>query len=387
MTSKQKTVLDLIKQDSFQLNELWQIFKFAAIHLKNKLIIFFISLIILGQIHYSFSPKEYEAVASVAVEQGAASGNQNLSGLGSLLGVNISGQNSISNNLMGPEMYQEIVHSQAFLNDLVIEKIPTNITNKDSLSLEEFFLNGEPETYFKKLMTPISYFKNGFKLDNQVNKEIDKINSKTDSNSIVKQEINPALIFSNKVPPIVSINGTRAKAIGIMKKRIIVEFKGKACIIKVKMPDPLVSAVVSKLVLEKLISYVTQYRTTKQRDNIDYLEKRFFEAEIKYKNAQQNLAGFKDNSLGIIFQSVQSREQILSNEMTISFNIYNQFATQLEQARIDLKKETPLFTILEPITIPGAAAEPIRSKILLKYILMGVVLSMSMILFTAIKPY
>ena len=386
MQLDKKSILDLIAQESFQLSELWQIFKFAAIRSRNKLIVVFIILIMLGQIHYSFSPKEYEADANVMVEQGAASNNQSISGLGSLLGVNVNGLNSTGNNLIGPDMYQEIVHSQAFLNDLVIEKIPKNNSSRDSLSLEEFFLNGEPETYFEKLKTPINYLKNGFKLEKQVNKKIDKVNLTIDSSSVVKQEINPALIFSNKVPPIVSINGTRAQAIGIMKKRIIVEFKGKACIIKVTMPDPFISAVVSKLVLEKLISYVTQYRTNKQRDNIDYLEKRFFEAELKYKHAQQILAGFKDNSLGIIFQSVQSKEQILSNEMTISFNIYNQFATQLEQARIDLKKETPLFTILEPISIPGSPSEPIRFKILFKYLLVGLVLSLSLILLKAIKP-
>ena len=133
------------------------------------------------------------------------------------------------------------------------------------------------------------------------------------------------------------------------------------------MPNAFQSAVVGKAVLENLLRYITAFKTHKQLSQIEFLEKRVIDSEERYKKAQQNFAGYKDITLGIILQSAQTREQILNNELTIAFNIYNQFTVQLEQARVDLKKETPYFSILEPISIPSAQIEPSLTAFLVKY--------------------
>ena len=140
------------------------------------------------------------------------------------------------------------------------------------------------------------------------------------------------------MPPIVQMDGAKMKVMNIVKNRVKIETKGREITIYVKMPEPILSAEVCKLVLEKLIEYVSTYKTAKQRDNLAFLEQTKAEAEMKYKQAQQNVAGFKDNSMGVIFQSVQTREQVLQNEMNLAFSVYNQFAMQVEQAKIELKK-------------------------------------------------
>ena len=132
------------------------------------------------------------------------------------------------------------------------------------------------------------------------------------------------------------------------------------------MPEPVLSAQVCKLVLEKLIEYVSTYKTAKQRDNLIFLEQRKEEAESKYRQAQMNVTGFKDNSLGLIFQSVQTKETVLQNDMNLAFTVYNQLAGQLEQAKIDLKKESPIFSALNPIEVPSTKSEPITWKIFIK---------------------
>ena len=122
-----------------------------------------------------------------------------------------------------------------------------------------------------------------------------------------------------------------------------------------------------------------------ERDNINYLQNRFDESELKYKQSQLKLANFKDNSLGLIFQSVQTREQVYTNELTINFNVYSQFAMQLEQAKIDLKKETPLFSVIEPITIPTSNSEPLFIKLFIKYLFVSFALSFIFIIYSIIK--
>jgi hypothetical protein len=152
------------------------------------------------------------------------------------------------------------------------------------------------------------------------------------------------------------------------------------------MPDSFMAAAVNKLLLEQLINYVTAFNTIKQRSNIAFLEDRFRESKGIYTSKQQRLAGVRDNSLGVIFQSALTRQEIMANELTIAFNIYNQFAVQLEAARIDLKKETPLFTVVEPISLPSPQVEPLLAKTLFKYILYAIVVAILLVGYRIVSP-
>ena len=166
-----------------------------------------------------------------------------------------------------------------------------------------------------------------------------------------------------------------------MKKRIRLEIKDKNVVVFTKMPDAFLSAIVGKMVLENLLKYITSFKTHKQLSQIEFLQKRVDEALQKYKIAQQNFAGYKDNTLGIFLQSAQTREQILNNELSIAFSIYNQFAIQLEQAKVELNKATLYFSILEPITIPGSPSEPNLISYIIKHLAILITLTFIIVLF------
>ena len=166
-----------------------------------------------------------------------------------------------------------------------------------------------------------------------------------------------------------------------MQKRIRLEIKDKNVTVFTKMPNAFQSAVLAKVVLENLLKYITAFKTHRQLSQIEFLEKRVNDSEDRYKQAQQNFARYKDNALGIIFQSAQTKEQILNNELAIAFNIYNQFTVQLEQARVDLEKETPYFSILEPISIPGSLTDPNINFYVLKYFVIILILTFLIVLF------
>jgi hypothetical protein len=355
--SENITIRDLLKKDEIPLIELWQVLLAAFKSIYKICIILFIVTLIISYFQYKYTPEEFEGKATVIIEQ--SSGTTNINGLTSLLGLSQGANSSSTSGLMGPDMYKDIVQSQAFLSDVVSTKIPISI-KKDSLTLEEYFVNGEAPGFYQKIKNPSLFFNPQKNTKNQI--DILTI----DSSALIQNQISPNMISDSKIPPIVEIKGTKAMAIGIMKNRIDISFKDKYCTILVRMPDPVLSSVACNLILEKLINYITYYKTSKLRNNISYLEDRYAESELKYKNSLQKSASYKDNSFGIIFQSSQTREQLLSNEVSIAFNIYNQFAVQLEQARIELKKETPLFSILEPITINWSKTTPIFKSILIK---------------------
>jgi hypothetical protein len=279
-----------------------------------------------------------------------------------------------------PELYEDIVLSDAFLSDLLAEKIPLNEYGKDSTTIESYLNNHQPVPYYKSL---------GF-LDvgagsNVKQVVLNKVKQGTKSSSVVDSVITPGMLFSVKVPPIVKLGGDRLGSISNLKSRILVNFEEKECKVSVRMPDAFISAITCQLVLKKLIDYITFQKTHKQQNNIKFLESRYEEAESNYKLAQQRLAGFKDNSLGAIFQTFQAREQVLNNDVTLTFGLFNQIATQLEQAKIELKKETPVFSFLKPINIPDGPASNGYLRITAIYILVGMFLSGILVLRTLIK--
>jgi hypothetical protein len=368
MDNKEKKLSDLLKQDEFYLSDLFKIF-FTALKKSKKIILMvFISIIVLFTLDYTIAPLEFESKATVMIEQQSSTNNSSLS---NLLGLS-NNTNSLSNNssILGPEMYTELFKSQVFLNEIIQSKIPVSLESKDSISLEEFFSNGEVLSFYQKIKNPKELFNNNnpYTFNPKTKIKSNLSISNLEDSVIVKKNINPELIFSNQIPPIVQIDNKKAVVIAIMQKRIRLEIKDKNVTVYTKMPNAFQSAVVGKAVLENLLRFITAFKTHRQLTQIEFLEKRVFDSENRYKKALQNIAGYKDNTLGIILQSAQTREQILNNEVTMSFNLYNQFTVQLEQAKVDLKKETPYFSILETISIPGTQLEPSFSTFFIKYL-------------------
>lgn len=348
MEPKSSGLKEILSKEEININDLLRLCGKAIKHNLSKIILINVTLLIVCNALYLFTNVEFESKAEVLISQKGPDNNA-LAGMGGLLGVNIP-QMSVSSDF-SPELYEDIVLSDAFLSDLLVEKVPINVSGKDSTTLEDFLINNIPLPYYKSIKfisgVNVSIPKSIKQKKNYINKN---------RSSLVDSVITPGMLFSVKVPPIVKLGGDRLSSISNLKSRILVNFEEKECNVSVRMPDAFISAITCQLVLKKLIDYITFQKTHKQQNNIRFLESRYSEAESKYKLAQQRLAGFKDNSLGAIFQSFQAREVVLNNDVTLTFTLFNQIATQLEQAKIELKKETPVFSFLKPINVPDGPA-------------------------------
>lgn len=382
---KPNDIYSLLKKDEITLKDIAIVFQVAIktqLKLVAGLFIFFISL---AYVDYSFSPAEYQSDANVLLSGGTPAP----SAAGALAGMLTGTQTPVAGagGAIGPDMYGRIVATQAFLNALVVSKFPKDASGKDSTTLEQYFANGAPLTFSQKVGNLPTYIKQIFSkpapvvLDN-----VSPVSKKIDTTKVVQNEISAEMFFSSKVPPLVELQGVRASVINIVRPRILIKIDDTGANVSVNMPDPFIAAAVNKLLLQQLIDYVTAYNTIKQRTNIAFLEKRFQESKAEYTSKQKQLAGIRDNSFGVILQSAQTNQEVLSNEMGIAYNIYNQFAVQLEMAKIELKKETPLFSVLEPISIPAQQVEPVLFAKLIKYSLFALVFSILFIGYRLVFP-
>lgn len=373
MKNNQITLKELLSKEEIYLIDIFKVIQNVINSNYKWLLVITITTLIGSALRYYTSPVEYESKSVVYIE--SKSTNASASMMKDLL---TGSKTESSDNSISPENYKSIVSSQVFLNELVEIKLPKDFNSKDSINLLSYFNTNSNKDFFETVSSL---------LNTNSPKKIGegKLSNPTRKNGIILNTINRDIVFSNQIPPIVQFSDDRLAAFSEITNRIRIEIKDKTLTVFVKMPTPYLSAVVGKLVLERLLLYTSSMQMHKHNVNIEYLERRLSEAELKYKNSQRRFAGYKDNSLGVIFESAQTNNQILSNDMTVAFNLLNQFAVQLEQAKIDQKKETPYFSILEPIAIPSEPIEPSKTSFILKSLALLLALNFLFIIFKLFK--
>ncbi|MDE5649970.1 MAG: chain-length determining protein [Duncaniella sp.] len=160
-----------------------------------------------------------------------------------------------------------------------------------------------------------------------------------------------------------------------------VDTKTSVITLTVTMQDPMVSALLADTVAERLKSYVTEYRTNKAREDLEYAIKLNDEAKADYYKAQQRYANYLDKNQGIVLQSARTEQERLQNEMSLAFNLYNSTAQRLQSAKAKVQEITPVYTVVQPATVPLLPSKPSKMLVLVGFIFLSVVAACAWILF------
>jgi uncharacterized protein involved in exopolysaccharide biosynthesis len=131
-----------------------------------------------------------------------------------------------------------------------------------------------------------------------------------------------------------------------------------------EMQDPHVVATVLNAVVENLKEYMSDYRTSKARQDVENLAEICTERKADYYKAQQAYAKFVDANKSVVLQSAQAERERLQQEMNLAYQVYSQVATQLEGARIQEQQAKPVFAIIDPVTVPLRKTAPSKAKML-----------------------
>ena len=146
--------------------------------------------------------------------------------------------------------------------------------------------------------------------------------------------------------------------------------------IEVQMPDPEVSAQVAESIIEYLTEYIIEYRTERLVRNLNFIEERYDEIEEEFLEAQKALAEFRDRNINIATARARSEEQRLESEYSLKFDLYTGIAQQKEDAKFQLMQETPVFKVLEPVSVPTTRSSPQRALMVILYTGLGFVFSL-----------
>ena len=162
---------------------------------------------------------------------------------------------------------------------------------------------------------------------------------------------------------------------------VLVDKKTGMTSMSIEMQDPYVAATVLEAVVENLKTYVSDYRTSKARQDVENLSVICEERRQDYYAAQQAYAKYTDANKNVVLNSTKAEAQRLQQEMNLAYQVYSQVATQLEGARIKVQQDKPVFAVLEPVTVPYKKSAPSKAKILIVFTLLSACLAAAWILF------
>lgn len=317
--------------------------------------------LLLGLVVAISIPKEYATSVTLAPEAtGKVNTQSGVNALAAMAGVNLnssSGQDALS-----PDLYPDIVSSTPFLVDLFHIKVKS----EDSLINTTLYqyLDKEQRAPWWGVVTSAPFKALGWVI------------------STVKGEKDDMLSDSAKVDPF-QLNIKQSRILKKLDARILVTVEKKTGMttITVTMQDPLISATVTDSVMSRLQNHITAYRTSKARKDLVFAQKLYREAKASYTIAQKKYAAFADANQNLILFSYRSEQERLQNEMTLAYNVYSQTAQQLQMAKAKVQEITPVYTVVQPATVPLKPAKPNKMMILIGFIFLGGVGSVGWILF------
>jgi uncharacterized protein involved in exopolysaccharide biosynthesis len=294
---------------------------------------------------YAFSLKEeFVSEGKILPEaSGKSSGLGQYAGLAALAGIDL-GSSTGGSDAIRPDLYPDVLNSTDFFLQLLTEKF-NDKKNKEWL-FSEYYLNEI--------------------IDGKIKKEDQKLNFPKSKNYI-------------------ALNRQTEKNIADLKKRITCSYDKKTGVIgiSVKMPDPVIAANIASFSMKYLTDYIINYRTEKQKRNLDFLAERLSSAKGKYYNTQSKKATYTDQMpLGALrLQSADLQRERIESDYKISSTFYNTLLQKYEEAKLQMQQETPVIQILESPVVPNLKSEPKKGIIVIISFILGFFISIIISLF------
>lgn len=322
----------------------------------RKFILLFIIIgVVVGVLISFLSPKQYTVSSVIVPQYSSKTTGSGLSALASMAGINIGGAESGSE--LSPLLYPQIVNSVPFQLELM--NTPVHFQDVDHpVSVYE---------YYTELAKPNVF------------------------STIKKYTIGlPGVIYSALNPPkekqfipvklegynVLTLTEKQNTIYKMLSSAVLLDANAKEgyLTLSTTLSEPLLTAEIGQLAQELLQKYVIEFKTQKSKNELNFIQERYDAVKEEMERKQYNVATSIDKNKFLTSNTAQLGAARAQTNYQISNAVFLELAKQLEQAKIQVKKDTPTFTVIKPITIP---IEPTGSGKLIKILI-------SLLLFTFI---
>ncbi len=309
--------------------------------------------------------KRTYTVSTVMVPQ-TSSSKDGLGGLAALAGFNMGA--GTTNGEISPLIYPQIVESVPFR--LRMMHTPLHFQKCDTLiSMYDYVLAGyeKPGVFFFVKKYTIG-------LPGVI---IGAISSKP-KEMVIPGGFGPGGDKKEK-PVVVSVNEQkmmegmgRALSLSVDKKEGYITLTANG-------PEPIQTAELALKAQQLLQEMVTRFRIEKSESELEYIQARYDEAKDEAERYQVALATATDRSQNVTLSTAGVGKARLQAKYNVANTVFLELAKQLEQAKMQVKKDTPVFTIIQPVTIPMKPSNS-RAKTLVIWVFLGVVVGCGIVL-------
>lgn len=304
-----------------------------------------------------FSPKEFTASTTMVPASDSKKIGGNLSGLASLAGINLGSMGGESG--ISPTLYPQIVNSIPFQKELL--QTPLTIDGQSKKVTYAYYYT---EIYSPGLLGYLKKYTIGLPgiiikaIKGTTNNQQPTTNNQLltisdDENELIKQLSDQLSLDVNDKDGYVSLAAT--------------------------MPEAVPSAELTQRAQQLLQQYIISFKVLKSSESLKFIQERYAEKETAFKTAQQQLARFRDRNQFVNTALAQTTLERLQSEKELAEGVYNELAKQLETQQIQVKEDTPVFTVLKPVSVPIEKSKPNRPLILVIWTFLGVIIGVGMV--------
>tara|TARA_B100001564_G_C20595590_1_gene650044 strand:+ start:144 stop:1139 length:996 start_codon:yes stop_codon:yes gene_type:complete len=294
----------------------------------KKIIITISSFFILAGIIVSLlSPVLYTSSTIFIPSSQESSTGSSLSGVASLVGINLGGISS--GNDISPSIYPKVSESVEFKR-LLLEGF---IDEKKQIKMKNFL---------------IDYYK----IDN---------NSKINNSNIsfVSELENDLFDIINEI---LTIN---------------INQKDRFVTISTNMPESeyaAYAAINARNILQKIIIN-NKIKSAKQ--NLKFSEEQLKSKRIEFNDIQNKLGYFNDSNLNIVTSAIINERESLEAEFQIINAVIVELSKQVEQNKLQVSMDTPVFSIIKEATMPISRSSPKRTQMVVVFGFIGFIISIA----------
>lgn len=301
-------------------------------------------------------PNYYKCEVTLAPEMGGKSGSASgLASLASSFGVNIGGGSNPTGDAIIPTLYPDLMNSVDFKTSLFDVKVQRK-EDKAPMTYYDYLMNEQKKPWWSGFFGLLG-------------KDKEKDTKPVDNFELTLEQEAVA---------------------GAIAQNVVCTIDKKTNVIKIEVTDqdPRIAAMMADTVKTRLQDFLTQYRTNKARNDLEYAQKLQKQAKKDYERARQLYVDYMDSNQDVILMSAQQKQVDLENEMQLQYNNYNALNAQVIDAKAKVQEVTPAFTTLQSATVPLHKDHPKRGQIVLICLFLAALFTTAWILYkeNQLKP-
>ena len=325
----------------------------------EKILIFKISFLtaLIGVIYALAQPNEFTSSTTFIpqLSSGVKTGGSSLSGLASLAGINVGGMEGSSE--FPPTLYPQVVNGIPFKLDLLSSNVNSN---GNQILVKDYFTD-----------------KNSFNVFGLLKEYTIGLPSKV--LEVFKSKGKEAVNLESEI---YFVSEEDSGLFDLISSSLSLSINDKEGFITISFTDSdkNIAAQITQIAQNLLQKKIIEFKNKSSKEMLDFAIKQYSQNKESFEKLQDERAVFVDKNINISSSLFQNKLSRIESELTISQSIVQQLASQVEQAKLQVNKDTPVFTTIKPVTIPFERSAPKRSLIVIVFAFLGLVLSCGYVL-------